>query len=115
MLRMHFTGDDLAGLRVAAGPDPMWETVLSVHVLSGTYGRLVFEGWCRAARRRLRALPRQRASLIRCLMPSVGDFPDFLTPFQETPGSTKASHRSRARRAAGSATTCPCWRTGPPG
>ena len=33
MLRIHFTGDDLARTRIASSPDPLWETVLSWHMI----------------------------------------------------------------------------------
>ena len=33
MLRVHFTAGDLARTRVADGPDPLWQSVLSLHQL----------------------------------------------------------------------------------
>ena len=34
MLRVHFTADDIARVRVAAAPDPLWEITNSFQVLS---------------------------------------------------------------------------------
>ncbi|MGY1503399.1 hypothetical protein ACW4TU_43690 [Streptomyces sp. QTS52] len=34
MLRVHFTAEDLARVRVAAAPDPLWELTGSVQVLA---------------------------------------------------------------------------------
>ncbi|MEU0430345.1 ArsR family transcriptional regulator [Streptomyces sp. NPDC006290] len=84
-LRVHFTAEDLARIRIAQGPDPMWEIVLSATLLDGTAGRAVFDPWRAGARSRLRdRLPRQDARLIRYLAPRTGDFPDFLTPVRAT-------------------------------
>ncbi|MEU6539020.1 ArsR family transcriptional regulator [Streptomyces sp. NPDC047000] len=84
-LRVHFSVEDLSRVHVARGPDPMWEIVLSANKLLNTEGRAVFGAWRVRARARLRRLPRAQVKLIRYLAPSVGDFPDFLTPFQTAP------------------------------
>ncbi|OEV09874.1 ArsR/SmtB family transcription factor [Streptomyces nanshensis] len=81
MLRIHFTGTDLARTHVAEGPDPLWETVFSLHMLRARYGRLPFADW----RRRVRAELRRHGCTddVRQLLPLVPDasyFPDFLTP-----------------------------------
>lgn len=76
MLRIHFTSEDLARTRVAAGPDPMWETVLSLQMLQHREGAVVFDGWRRQARRRLGA----SARMLLTLAPHAMYFPDFLTP-----------------------------------
>ena len=44
MLRLHFTDADLAKVRVAPGPDPLWETVLGVQLLS-RHGPRSFAEW----------------------------------------------------------------------
>jgi hypothetical protein len=101
-LRVHFTADDLARIRIAQGPDPMWEIVLSATLLDGTTGRAVFDPWRAGARRRLRdRLSRQDAQLIRYLAPRAGDFPDFLTPARPTvdlPSGIEAVRSTPARR-----------------
>lgn len=81
MLRIHFTGTDLARTHIAEGPDPLWETVFSLHMLRARYGRLPFADW----RRRVRADLRRHGLTeeVRQLLPLVPDasyFPDFLTP-----------------------------------
>ncbi|GGX93312.1 ArsR/SmtB family transcription factor [Streptomyces fructofermentans] len=84
-LRVHFTADDLSRVRVARGPDAMWEIVLSASQLARTEGRAVFGPWRAQTRTRLRGLPGPQSRLIRYLAPPVGDFPDFLTPPQTAP------------------------------
>jgi len=75
-LRIHFTADDLARIRIANGADPMWESVLSMHLLQTQRGARVFSGWRKESRSRLgsSALP------LLAINPAVGSFPDFLTP-----------------------------------
>lgn len=80
MLRIVFTKDDLARVRIAEGPDPMWEIVLSLHQL-GASGRdnpyRHWAGWVRTiARDRLASA----ASALYELMPPQRYFPDFVTP-----------------------------------
>jgi DNA-binding transcriptional ArsR family regulator len=84
-LRVHFTAADLACVRMAQGPDPAWETVLSAHLLRKTEGRGAFDVWRRQARVRLRHLPPRQLRLIRQLAPPFGPTPDFLTPVQAGP------------------------------
>ncbi|MFB9904959.1 ArsR/SmtB family transcription factor [Allokutzneria oryzae] len=81
MLRIHFTAEDLGRTRVAAAPDPLWETVLSVQRLLARDGDVVFDGW----RQRVRAAFTQpslldQLRLLLPLLPPRGYFPDFLTP-----------------------------------
>jgi DNA-binding transcriptional ArsR family regulator len=88
VLRIHFTGTDLARTQIAAVPDPLWEIMLSLHWLQGSYwrmmpaGRLVFGSWRAGVVERLRrsgsgAEVRDR---LLPLSPAQSDFPDFLTP-----------------------------------
>lgn len=76
MLRVHFTAADLARTRIADGPDPLWETVLSVHQLTERNPDPALRAW------RTRECPRGRSALrmLRPVMPPRGYFPDFLTP-----------------------------------
>ncbi|WP_372499356.1 ArsR/SmtB family transcription factor [Streptomyces lichenis] len=76
MLRIHFTGNDLAAIRMAARPDALWETILSFHRLRDRRGPLVFGAWREEARARLSGETR----LLGALVPQRGYFPDFLTP-----------------------------------
>lgn len=76
MLRFHFTSDDLARVRIAPGPDPMWEVLLSAHVVNQRSGALTFAPW---RERVLPGLPPAARMLLR-LTPPRGYSPDFLTP-----------------------------------
>ncbi|MBT2439340.1 winged helix-turn-helix transcriptional regulator [Streptomyces sp. ISL-36] len=76
MLRIHFTANDLAGVRMAGRPDVLWETILSFHRLRDRRGSVVYGEWRSDARTRLNGETR----LLAALVPSRGYFPDFLTP-----------------------------------
>lgn len=76
MLRIHFSGPDLGRLRLAANADPLWEAVLSQHVLNGGMPHPRFASWRGKARRHV--TPQMRA-LMR-LAPPRGYTADFLTP-----------------------------------
>ncbi|GIG61086.1 transcriptional regulator [Longispora fulva] len=82
MLRIYFTSEDIARTRLAAAPDPLWELVLSVHMLRGQRGDLLFGDWRRATCDRIRGLTsRPEWRRFMTLTPTMGYFPDFLTPF----------------------------------
>ncbi|SMD19526.1 winged helix-turn-helix domain-containing protein [Kibdelosporangium aridum] len=76
MLRIHFTAADLMRIRIRTEPDPLWEVLLSLHVLQTGHGAVVFDGWRRDVRRVLRP----SVSLLTALAPPQGFSPDFLTP-----------------------------------
>ncbi|MFF3324342.1 ArsR/SmtB family transcription factor [Streptomyces sp. NPDC002889] len=76
MLRIHFTADDWARVRIAARPDALWESILSFHRLRDRRGALVFGEWRSQARARVSGETR----LLAALVPPRGYFPDFLTP-----------------------------------
>ncbi|MFM9370701.1 ArsR/SmtB family transcription factor [Streptomyces sp. Da 82-17] len=76
VLRMHFSAGDLARTRIADGPDPLWETVLSMQQLHEPRPEPLLDAWRRRACGRGRAAQRVLAPL----MPRRGYFPDFLTP-----------------------------------
>ncbi|MFD7895692.1 ArsR/SmtB family transcription factor [Streptomyces sp. NPDC059743] len=82
MLRIHFTGKDLGGVRMAAGPDPLWETILSFHRIRDRRGPLVFGEWRKETRTRLKG----ETVPISALVPRRGYFPDFLTPIEGRAG-----------------------------
>jgi DNA-binding transcriptional ArsR family regulator len=73
-LRIHFSIDDVARTTVADEPDPLWELLLSLHVMQTRDGAVVFDRWRQQART-CRQLPRLAA-----LAPPRGYSPDFLTP-----------------------------------
>ncbi|MFI0451352.1 ArsR/SmtB family transcription factor [Actinomadura sp. 6N118] len=83
MLRIHFTGEDLARTRLATGPQPMWELLLSLHKLADGEGRMVFDGWRRRVRGAMGAALPASARWLPHLAPPVGYSPDFLTPARQ--------------------------------
>ncbi|MEU8763977.1 helix-turn-helix domain-containing protein [Streptomyces sp. NPDC048659] len=92
MLRIHFSGNDLAGVRMAAQPDVLWETILSFHRLRDRRGPMVYGEWRSEARVRLGAETR----LLAALVPGRGYFPDFLTPPQGVLGVDEGLDAIRA-------------------
>jgi DNA-binding transcriptional ArsR family regulator len=76
VLRIHLTAEDLARIRLAERPDPMWETVLSFIRLRDRRAPHVHGPWRDEVRRRLTVLP----ATLRYLIPGAGYFPDFLNP-----------------------------------
>ncbi|MFE6104870.1 DUF5937 family protein [Streptomyces laurentii] len=82
MLRIHFTSDDLATVRIARSPDPLWEIVCSLFRLQAREGALAFDPWRRTVGELVRrsATARGAASALHSLVPRAAYFPDFLTP-----------------------------------
>ncbi|WP_070010269.1 ArsR/SmtB family transcription factor [Streptomyces abyssalis] len=82
MLRVHFTAGDIARTRVADGPDPLWESVLSLHQLRERNRERALDDW------RSHVLGHGSASLrlLLPLVPARGYFPDFLTPPEGSEG-----------------------------
>lgn len=76
MLTFHFTSADIARVRVASRPDPMWELLLSLHLAAGDDGAVVFGPWKRQVRSRLSAA----VHMLFDLAPPRGYSADFLTP-----------------------------------
>ncbi|MEU6862989.1 helix-turn-helix domain-containing protein [Streptomyces sp. NPDC046876] len=100
MLRIHFTGVDLARVRMAGRPDALWETVLSFHRLRDRRDARLFGEWRTETRSRLNSETR----LLGALIPSRGYFPDFLTPVEGQYGwdvgldALRGLHAERIRR-----------------
>jgi len=81
MLRIYFSNEDIARTRIAPAPDPFWELVSSIHMLRGQPGDLLFTDWRRSTVAALRRSGVDRASrMLWSLVPTLGYFPDFLTP-----------------------------------
>jgi DNA-binding transcriptional ArsR family regulator len=84
VLRIHFTDRDLSRTTVAAGPDPLWETVLGLHQLAPAprSGHRNFAAWRRRAMNELedRHLKGALRALLTIAPARAGYFPDFLTP-----------------------------------
>lgn len=76
MLRIHFAGEDIGRVRIAAGPMPAWEMLLSLHALRGPADHGVFGPW----RARTFGVLDASARLLLRLAPPRGYSPDFLTP-----------------------------------
>lgn len=75
MLRIHFTGADLGRTRLAAGPQPLWEILLSLHKLGDRDGGVIYDSWRRGTRARLTGETRWLCEIA----PPRGYSPDFLT------------------------------------
>jgi len=82
VLRIHFTPRDLTRVTVATRPAPLWEVLLSLHMLQHSDGRLIFEDWRRHVRTSV--APDQMRLLLE-LTPPKGYSPDFLTPAESAP------------------------------
>ncbi|WP_314171435.1 ArsR/SmtB family transcription factor [Streptomyces winkii] len=82
-IRIHFGADDLARTQVASAPDPLWETLLSLHLLQEREGKTVFGRWRERTRSRL---PVSVRNLLFPLAPPRGYSPDFLTPAESADG-----------------------------
>lgn len=83
MLRIRFTGRDLAQTRIAPTADPMWELALSMHQLRLPSQNAFLEGWKQQTARGMQPHSplRGAVALALALNPPRGYFPDFLTPY----------------------------------
>ncbi|MET8340777.1 winged helix-turn-helix domain-containing protein [Streptosporangium canum] len=87
-LKIFFTGEDLARLRIASRVDELWEMAMSLHVLQGFGRGDALAGWRRRARVALaeRSLLKQVRETLVPLLPLKAYFPDFLTPYEGLSG-----------------------------
>ncbi|MEV4442357.1 winged helix-turn-helix domain-containing protein [Streptomyces sp. NPDC049577] len=74
MLRIHFTGEDLARTVFAEEPDPMWEMLISLNRLRRGDSSVLFGAWRRQALARVPPSTR----LLTALAPVTGYAVDFL-------------------------------------
>ncbi|GIH08649.1 transcriptional regulator [Rhizocola hellebori] len=88
MLRIHFTGEDLAKTRIISRPDPLWETVLSWHMLRQRSTDPLLLPWKRQVLAGLKPGSPARAEVAPLLAvnPPLGYFPDLLTPAEAEQG-----------------------------
>ncbi|MGW4461082.1 transcriptional regulator [Micromonospora sp. NPDC004704] len=87
MLKIFFSSEDIARTRVASAADPVWELILSLHLLQGRTHDPVMSGWRRDVYRGLRRENQAgQQRLLFALNPPRGYFPDFLTPYQGSRG-----------------------------
>ncbi|MBP2326237.1 DNA-binding transcriptional ArsR family regulator [Kibdelosporangium banguiense] len=81
MLRIHFTtAADLWNVRIRQEPHPLWEVLLSLHMLQTDQGAVLFDGW----RRRSRAVLKPSVHMLTRLARPKGYSPDFLTPADDS-------------------------------
>ncbi|MDG4802821.1 helix-turn-helix domain-containing protein [Micromonospora sp. WMMD980] len=81
MLKIIFSSEDILRTRVAPAADPLWELVLSLHLLQGRGRDPLLTTWRRGVARGLRTdTGAERYRLLLALNPPRGYFPDFLTP-----------------------------------
>ncbi|WP_188195466.1 winged helix-turn-helix domain-containing protein [Nonomuraea sp. SYSU D8015] len=87
-LKIVFTAEDLARVRIAPRPDPMWEMVLSLHLLQARGGGTAMAIWRRQVRDILAetGLLTQVRGMLIPLAPAGPYFPDFLTPAEAQSG-----------------------------
>ncbi|WP_319463064.1 winged helix-turn-helix domain-containing protein [Micromonospora sp. RTP1Z1] len=87
MLKILFTSEDILRTRVAPAADPVWELVLSLHLLQGRSRDPLMANWRRSVARTLRTdSAADRLRLLFALNPPRGYFPDFLTPYESLAG-----------------------------
>ncbi|MGA3537965.1 ArsR/SmtB family transcription factor [Micromonosporaceae bacterium DT194] len=87
MLRIFFSREDIARTRLAPAADPIWELVLSLHLLRGANADPMISGWRRRVGDRLRERAiAEQVRLFVAVNPPRGYFPDFLTPYQSVRG-----------------------------
>lgn len=121
-LRIHFTDADFRHVQVASAPDPMWETVLALHVLELPLGQapLQFRAWRGQVRNHLDGRPIKNAlRILADLAPADASyFPDFLTPLEAAEGleagidvlrSTPRKRLARELRYASLTRPLPIW------
>ena len=81
MLKIIFSGEDVLRTRVAPAADPLWELVLSLHLLQGRSRDPMMTTWRRTVAHGLRTdTDAEQYRLLLALNPPRGYFPDFLTP-----------------------------------
>ncbi|GAA3903281.1 winged helix-turn-helix domain-containing protein [Streptomyces gulbargensis] len=81
-LRIHFTYEDLARVVLAEEPDPLWEGLLSLHLLQTRDAPLLYGRWRRAAG----GCVAPDSLRLRRLAPPRGYSADFLTPSAASAG-----------------------------
>ncbi|MET9914537.1 winged helix-turn-helix domain-containing protein [Streptomyces sp. NPDC006476] len=88
MLRIHFTDADLARVRVASRPDPLWEIFFSLIRFQRRRGLWSYADWHRTARAALhgKGLAPTVRNVLLPLYPVGTYFPDFLTPGEASEG-----------------------------
>jgi DNA-binding transcriptional ArsR family regulator len=87
MLKIYFSGEDILRTRMAPAADPVWELILSLHLLQGRSRDPLMANWRRSVARGLRQdIASDHLRLLFALNPPRGYFPDFLTPYASVDG-----------------------------
>jgi DNA-binding transcriptional ArsR family regulator len=87
MLKIYFSREDVLRTRVAPTADPLWELVLSLHLLQARGGDPLLSQWRREVTDGLRRQGEiDRLRLLFAVNPPRGYFPDFLTPYDSLDG-----------------------------
>ncbi|MEU5612733.1 DUF5937 family protein [Streptomyces sparsogenes] len=81
-LRIHFDSDDLVNIRFSNRPDPLWEILLSLHLLQSDEGEQLYGRWRQTVKKKLTKMDRHLLELA----PPQGYSPDFLTPAESRHG-----------------------------
>jgi hypothetical protein len=81
-LTLVFESRDLCRTHLAEGPDPLWEMVLGLQQLHTGRALDCYASWRADVDRRLHldSAAAMGLPMLRALVPSRGDFADFLTP-----------------------------------
>lgn len=105
MLKIFFSSDDIARTRLAPTADPLWEVVLSLHLLQRRGRDPLTAGWRRTVSQRIRRdAARDDFRMLFALNPPYGYFPDFQTPYASRQGwdagldALRSTPTSRLRR-----------------
>ncbi|MFE7105197.1 ArsR/SmtB family transcription factor [Streptomyces sp. NPDC057575] len=122
VLRIHFADLDFRRVQLMKSPDPMWEAVLALHVLSTPVSALPerLQAWRTCARRQLADSElRSACGMLNALAPADASyFPDFLTPLEAADGmesglealrSTPGHRMARELKYAARRRTLPAW------
>lgn len=95
MLRIHFTSEDLTRVRLAHGPDPLWETRLSAQQLNLAGGPPAFREW--------------RARVSSALSPAARAYPRLMSPRGQTHDFPPAARWRPAFQAYHDQAIAPYW------
>ncbi|WP_279578936.1 hypothetical protein [Fodinicola feengrottensis] len=79
-LRIEFSPQDLTKITISRTPDPLWETLLALHLVNAKATSVAFRRWCGATQ--LSGAAKQ----LLLLAPAQGYSPDFLTPAEGAAG-----------------------------
>lgn len=95
VLRIHFSSEDLARIRISAVADPMWEITLGQFRMRQPVAPPYRQWSCRV--RAGATLPRRAVEVVRAVLPWGNYFPDFLAAeFGAYRGGRRPAHGGEA-------------------